>query len=71
MIGPDGRRWGRSKAMTLERPRRLHSWPRWMIRANQAGNDIYADAPQVQRTIKVIRALQYRGVSSSSGGSAG
>jgi serine/threonine-protein kinase len=42
-----------------------------VIDANQAGNDVYADAPQVQRTIKVIRVLQYRGVSSSSGGSAG
>jgi hypothetical protein len=42
-----------------------------VIDANQAGNDVYADAPRVQRTIKVIRVLQYRGVSSSSGGSAG
>jgi hypothetical protein len=42
-----------------------------VIDANQAGNDTYADAPQVQRSIKVIRILQYRGVSSSSSGSAG
>jgi hypothetical protein len=35
-----------------------------VIDANQAGNAQYADAPQVQRTIRVIRVLQYRGVSS-------
>ena len=42
-----------------------------VIDANQAGNDVYADAPQVQRTIMVIRILQYRGISSSASGSAG
>ena len=42
-----------------------------LIDANQAGNDTYADAPQVQRSIKVIRVLQYRGISSSASGSAG
>ena len=42
-----------------------------IIDANQAGNDTYADAPQVQRSIKVIRVLQYHGISSSSSGSAG
>jgi len=42
-----------------------------VIDANQAGNDTYADAPQVQRSIKVIRVLQYRGISSSASGSAG
>ena len=42
-----------------------------VIDANQAGNDTYADAPQVQRSIKVIRILQYHGISSSSSGSAG
>ena len=42
-----------------------------VVDANQAGNDTYTDAPQVQRSIKVIRILQYRGVSSSSSGSAG
>jgi hypothetical protein len=44
---------------------------RCVIDANQAGNDTYADAPQVQRSIKVIRILQYHGISSSSSGSAG
>jgi len=42
-----------------------------VIDANQAGNNTYADAPQVQRSIKVIRVLQYRGISSSASGSAG
>jgi hypothetical protein len=42
-----------------------------VVDANQAGNDTYADAPQVQRSIKVIRILQYRGISSSASGSAG
>jgi hypothetical protein len=42
-----------------------------IIDANQAGNDTYADAPQVQRRITVIRVLQYRGISSSASGSAG
>jgi hypothetical protein len=42
-----------------------------VIDASQAGNDTYADAPQVQRSIKVIRVLQYRGISSSASGSAG
>ena len=36
-----------------------------VIDANQAGNDSYADAPQVQGKIKVIRVPQYRGISSS------
>ncbi len=36
-----------------------------VIDANQAGNDRYADAPQVQGKIKVIRVPQYRGISSS------
>jgi serine/threonine-protein kinase len=42
-----------------------------VIHANQAGNDTYADAPQVQRSIKIVRVLQYRGISSSASGSAG
>jgi hypothetical protein len=42
-----------------------------VIDANQAGNDTYANAPQVQRTIRVVRVLQYNGISSSSSGSAG
>jgi hypothetical protein len=42
-----------------------------VVDANQAGNDTYADAPQVQRTILVIRILQYHGISSSASGSAG
>ena len=42
-----------------------------VIDASQAGNDTYADAPQVRRSIKVIRVLQYHGISSSSSGSAG
>ena len=36
-----------------------------VIDANQAGNDSYADAPQVQGKITVIRVPQYRGISSS------
>ena len=36
-----------------------------VIDANQARNDSYADAPQVQGKITVIRVPQYRGISSS------
>jgi hypothetical protein len=36
-----------------------------VIDANQAGNDSYADAPQVQGKITVILVPQYRGISSS------
>ena len=36
-----------------------------VIDANQAGNDSYADAPQVQGKIMVILVPQYRGISSS------
>ena len=36
-----------------------------VIAANQAGNDSYADAPQVQGKIMVVLVPQYRGISSS------